>query len=120
MLVPTVPPCYQALRRKLDQSGNIDARFCFFLPALFTAADQIRRHLNAGTPVVVESYFACCLSTHRVFGGRASSNPRNWAAWRWLSCPNSPTCFTPGVSRWYWTVPRRKGAPGLSEQAGRR
>jgi dTMP kinase len=71
VLVPTVPPSYQALRRELDLYENVDARMCFFLSALFTTTDQIRRYLDAGIPVVVESYFARCLTTHRVFGARA-------------------------------------------------
>ncbi|UGT63910.1 AAA family ATPase [Nocardia asteroides] len=68
VLVPTVPHFYQPLRRELDAGANVNARMCFFLSALFTAADQIRRYLDAGVPVVVESYFARCLSTHRVYG----------------------------------------------------
>ncbi|MFD4353392.1 hypothetical protein ACFWPX_12590 [Nocardia sp. NPDC058518] len=43
---------------------------CLFLSALFTATDQIVRYLDAGIPVVVESYFARCLTTHRAFGAR--------------------------------------------------
>lgn len=68
VLVPTVPEFYQRLRRELDGRDNANARMCLFLSALFTAADQIRRYLDAGTPVVVESYFARCLTTHRVYG----------------------------------------------------
>ncbi|WP_194838805.1 AAA family ATPase [Nocardia sp. XZ_19_369] len=70
VLVPTVPPCYQPLRRELDLYDNADARMCFFLSALFTASDQIGRYLDAGTPVVVESYFARCLTSHSVFGAK--------------------------------------------------
>ncbi len=70
VLVPTVPPFYQPLRRELDPYENADARMCFFLSALFTASDQIRRYLDAGIPVVVESYFARCLTTHSVFGAK--------------------------------------------------
>lgn len=68
VLVPTVPAFYQPLRRQLDNHDNANARMCLFLSALFTAVDQIRRYLDAGTPVVVESYFARCLTTHRVYG----------------------------------------------------
>ncbi|GAA3010550.1 AAA family ATPase [Streptomyces fulvorobeus] len=70
VLVPTVPLIYQALRREVDLLGNTEARMCFYLSALFTAADEIRRYLSAGTPVVVESYFARCLATHRALGAR--------------------------------------------------
>ncbi|WP_326698865.1 hypothetical protein OG909_17095 [Streptomyces sp. NBC_01754] len=45
---------------------------CFYLSALLTAADQIQQYLSAGTPVVVESYFARCLADHRAFGTRLS------------------------------------------------
>ncbi|GGT46767.1 hypothetical protein P6B95_25400 [Streptomyces atratus] len=70
VLVPTVPLFYQPLRREVDLRGNAEARMCFYLSALFTAADEIRRHLSSGTPVVVESYFARCLATHRALGAR--------------------------------------------------
>jgi broad-specificity NMP kinase len=70
VLVSTVPPFYQQLRRELDLYDNADARMCFFLSALFTATDQIRRYLDAGIAVVVESYFARCLTTHQVFGAQ--------------------------------------------------
>jgi hypothetical protein len=70
VLVPTVPAFYQPLRREIDKRGNADARLCFYLSALFTATDEIQRHLSAGTPVVVESYFARCLANHEVLGAR--------------------------------------------------
>ncbi|WP_329590656.1 AAA family ATPase [Streptomyces sp. NBC_01362] len=72
VLVPTVPPTYQVLRQEVDQLGNVEARMCFYLSALFTAADQIQRYLTVGTPVVVESYFARCLANHRAFGTNLS------------------------------------------------
>jgi hypothetical protein len=43
---------------------------CFYLSALFTAADEIERYLAAGLPVVVESFFARCLATHQAYGAR--------------------------------------------------
>ncbi|MEV1019771.1 hypothetical protein [Streptomyces sp. NPDC050264] len=72
VLVPTVPLTHQALRREVDRMANAEARMCFYLSALFTAADQIQRYLSAGTPVVVESYFARCLANHRAFGADLS------------------------------------------------
>ncbi|MFJ7946872.1 hypothetical protein ACIQ6K_24935 [Streptomyces sp. NPDC096354] len=68
VLVPTVPPSYQPLRREVDKRENVEARMCFYLSALFTAADEIRRYLSTGIPVVVESYFARCLANHRALG----------------------------------------------------
>ncbi|MFJ4772879.1 hypothetical protein ACIP88_27905 [Streptomyces uncialis] len=68
VLVPTVPPFYQPLRREVDRRGSAEARLCFYLSALFTATDEIRRCLASGLPVVVESYFARCLTSHRVLG----------------------------------------------------
>ncbi|WP_177226105.1 AAA family ATPase [Actinacidiphila rubida] len=68
--VSTVPPLFQALRREVDARDNIEARMAFYLSALFTVTDEIRRHLVAGTPVVVDSYFARCLANHRAFGSR--------------------------------------------------
>ncbi|MGW2858330.1 AAA family ATPase [Streptomyces sp. NPDC001205] len=68
VLIPTVPAEYQALRHTVDQRASVEARMCFYLSALFTATDDIQRHLEAGISVVVESYFARCLATHRAFG----------------------------------------------------
>ncbi|WP_328916910.1 MULTISPECIES: AAA family ATPase [unclassified Streptomyces] len=70
VLVPTVPTIYQPVRREVDVRDNVEARMAFYLSALFTATDDIRRHLSAGTPVVVDSYFARCLANHRAFGSR--------------------------------------------------
>lgn len=68
VLIPTVPTLYQSLRHEIDARDNVEARMAFYLSALFTATDDIRRHLSAGTPVVVDSYFARCLANHRAFG----------------------------------------------------
>ncbi|MFE2763354.1 hypothetical protein [Streptomyces halstedii] len=68
VLVPTVPPFYQPLRREVDRRGNTEARMCFYLSALFTVTDEIRRLLAEGTSVVVESYFARCLANHQALG----------------------------------------------------
>ncbi|MDT3400355.1 hypothetical protein RKE29_27720 [Streptomyces sp. B1866] len=70
VLVPTVPDFYQPLRREIDARENVEARMCFYLSALLTAAGQIRHYLAAGIPVVVESYFPRCLATHRALGTR--------------------------------------------------
>jgi predicted kinase len=70
VLVPTVPPSYHELRGEVDRRGNAEARLCFYLSALFTATDEIQAHLSAGVPVVVESYFARCLATHKALGAR--------------------------------------------------
>ncbi|WP_435178715.1 AAA family ATPase [Actinacidiphila sp. bgisy145] len=70
VVVPTVPTVYQQLRPEIDAGENVEARMAFYLSALFTAADAIRLHLSAGTPVVVDSYFARCLANHRAFGAR--------------------------------------------------
>jgi predicted kinase len=70
VLLPTVPALYQSLRKEVDARDNVEARMAFYLSALFTATDDIRRHLSAGTPVVVDSYFARCLANHRAYGSR--------------------------------------------------
>jgi predicted kinase len=70
VLVPTVPRYYQELRQEVDRRGNVEARLCFYLSALFMATDEIQRQLSAGRPVVVESYFARCLASHRALGAR--------------------------------------------------
>jgi predicted kinase len=68
VVVLAVPPSYQPLRREIDRQENAEARLCFYLSALFTATDEIQRHLSAGVPVVVESYFARCLASHEALG----------------------------------------------------
>jgi thymidylate kinase len=70
VIVPTVPDFYQPLRREIDERVGVDSRLCFYLSALLTAAEQIRRYLDDGSPVVVESYFARCLTTHQSLGAR--------------------------------------------------
>lgn len=70
VFVATVPRAYQALRREVDSMPNIEARMCFYLSALLTAAEEIECHLAAGRPVVVESYFARCLATHEALGAQ--------------------------------------------------
>jgi hypothetical protein len=72
VLVPTIPPQYLPLRQQIDRAANVEARLCFYLSALFTATDDIQRHLSAGTPVVVESYFARCLASHEALGARTA------------------------------------------------
>ncbi|MGV9424442.1 AAA family ATPase [Streptomyces sp. NPDC003656] len=78
VLVPTVPALYQPLRREVDKRANLDARMCLYLSALFTAAGEIRRHLEGGVPVVVESYFARCLTSHRALGARLGVTLPDW------------------------------------------
>lgn len=70
VLVPSVPALYQPLRQEIDARDNVEARVAFYLSALFTATDEIRRHLSSGLPVVVDSYFARCLANHRAYGSR--------------------------------------------------
>jgi hypothetical protein len=72
VLVPTIPAHYLPLRQEVDRAGNVEARLCFYLSALFTATDDIQRHLSARTPVVVESYFARCLASHQALGARTA------------------------------------------------
>jgi predicted kinase len=70
VLVRTVPLAFQGLRRVLDRRRNVDARMALYLSALLVAAEEIQQHLDAGRPVVVESYFARCLANHRALGAR--------------------------------------------------
>ncbi|MFE9169391.1 hypothetical protein ACFYNZ_07670 [Streptomyces kebangsaanensis] len=78
VLVPTVPALYQPLRHEVDKRTNVDARMCLYLSALFTAADEVQRHLDAGVPVVVESYFARCLASHHALGARLGVTLPAW------------------------------------------
>ncbi|MGW3667419.1 AAA family ATPase [Streptomyces sp. NPDC005141] len=78
VLVPTVPAPYQPLRHAVDERTNVEARMCLYLSALFTAAEEIQRHLDAGVPVVVESYFARCLANHWALGARLGVTLPSW------------------------------------------
>ncbi|MBL3805938.1 hypothetical protein [Streptomyces sp. BRB081] len=78
VLVATVPLPYQPLRQALDERTNVEARMCFYLSGLFTAAEEIQHHLDAGVPVVVESYFARCLTTHRALGAQLGITLPSW------------------------------------------
>ncbi|MEV6318040.1 hypothetical protein [Streptomyces sp. NPDC051776] len=78
VLVPTVPALYQPLRHTVDERTNVEARMCLYLSALFTAAEEIQHHLDAGVPVVVESYFARCLASHQAMGARLGMNLPSW------------------------------------------
>ncbi|WP_432013504.1 hypothetical protein [Streptomyces cucumeris] len=78
VLVPTVPARYQPLRRAVDERTNVEARMCLYLSALFTAAEEIQHHLDAGVPVVVESYFARCLASHQAMDARLGVTLPSW------------------------------------------
>ncbi|MEU3250180.1 hypothetical protein [Streptomyces sp. NPDC006997] len=78
VLVPTVPALYQPVRQTVDARTNVEARMCLYLSALFTAAEEIQCHLDAGVSVVVESYFARCLANHRALGARLGVTLPRW------------------------------------------
>ncbi|MEU2424717.1 hypothetical protein ABZ619_27470 [Streptomyces sp. NPDC007851] len=78
VLVATVPSLYQPLRHAVDERTNVEARMCLYLSALFTAAEEIRHHLDAGVPVVVESYFARCLANHQALGAQLDVTLPSW------------------------------------------
>ncbi|MFD0393588.1 hypothetical protein ACFQ3Z_18610 [Streptomyces nogalater] len=62
----------------MDKRTNVEARMCLYLSALFTAAEEIQYHLRNGVPVVVESYFARCLTSHRALGARLGVTLPAW------------------------------------------
>ncbi len=66
--VATVPDAYTPLRRRLDQPEELDARFLLFMSGVTLASLAIRRHLNAGAHVAVESYVARTVAFHRGMG----------------------------------------------------
>ncbi|MFJ8793072.1 hypothetical protein [Streptomyces sp. NPDC102462] len=78
VLVPTVPTLYQPLRQEVDKRTNADARMCLYLASLFTAAEEIQRNLEGGVSVVVESYFARCLASHRALGAQLGVTLPAW------------------------------------------
>jgi hypothetical protein len=77
-------------------SGAVCAGLCFYLYALFMATDEIQRRLSAGTPVVVESYFARCMASHQALGAHTG-----------ITLPSGLPCPAPRHTSWYAT--RRSG-----------
>ena len=69
-LMRTVPRQFAGLRNVLDASRDIEARFCFFLSAVFYASGEINRVLQSGRTVVVESYLYRTIAFHRGMGSR--------------------------------------------------
>ena len=68
VLLPTVPDEYAPLRRRLHRPEELDARFLLFMSAVSLASLAIRRRLQAGRTVVVESYVARTVAFHRGMG----------------------------------------------------
>lgn len=68
---PTVPDAYTEVRRRFRSVDELDARFLCFLSAVALADCRIRRHLDAGSSVVVESHMARTIAYHRGMGSRA-------------------------------------------------
>lgn len=64
----TVPEKFSELRKLIDQSKSINARFCFYLSAVFYSIDNIEKNLGLGKNVVVESYFYRTIAFHRGMG----------------------------------------------------
>lgn len=69
--LPTIPDEYNVLRRRFDQADELDARLFCFLSAICLTSQEVRRHLDAGHHVVVESYFARTIAFHRGMGSSA-------------------------------------------------
>jgi thymidylate kinase len=69
--LPTVPDDYAPLRQRLQQAEELNARFLLFMSAVSLASLNIRRHVEAGWPVVVESYVARTVAFHRGMGASA-------------------------------------------------
>lgn len=69
-IVPAVPTSFEAIRRQLNESTSIDARFCFFLCAVICSGSTVACYLNSGRPVVVESYLYRTVAFHRGMGAK--------------------------------------------------
>lgn len=71
-----LPNEYNAPRAMLDTaSRNPHARAHLFLSAVLATADLTRELLAAGTSVVVDSFFARTLATHRAYGAEIDFVP---------------------------------------------
>lgn len=66
--LPTIPDEYAVLRQQFHHTEQLDARFLCFLSAVCLASLNIRRQLDAGRSVVVESYLARTVAYHRGMG----------------------------------------------------
>ena len=69
-IVPTVPADFSSLRKQLDETASIDARFCFFLCAVIHSGGTVARYLDSGQHVVVESYLYRTIAFHRGMGAK--------------------------------------------------
>jgi thymidylate kinase len=67
-LIETVPREFDSARRSVNARTNVNARFCFFMCAVFVASDEIKQALDSGTDVVVESYFFRTIAFHKGMG----------------------------------------------------
>lgn len=76
-----LPAEYDAPRALLDStSRNPHARAHLFLSAMLVTADRARELLAAGTSVIVDSFFARTLATHRAYGADIDFVPPAWPA----------------------------------------
>lgn len=69
-IVGTIPEIFDGLRKTIDASEttSINARFLFYLSAVLEGEKQVRKLLNAGETVVVESYLYRTIAFHRGMG----------------------------------------------------
>jgi thymidylate kinase len=74
LLMPTVPDGFRKLWRDYPDFELLDARFYFFLSAVGAASVGIRRQLETGRNVIVESYYHRTLAYHRGMGSRVQAN----------------------------------------------
>lgn len=78
----TLPSEYDAPRALLDTSSrNPHARGYLFLSGMLVTADRARELLASGTSVIVDSFFARTLATHRAYGADIDfAPPVEWPA----------------------------------------
>lgn len=75
----TLPPAYCEPRRLLDTtSRNAQARAHLFLSGLLITADQARALLDDGISVVIDSFLARTVATHRAYGAQVQLPPAGW------------------------------------------
>lgn len=79
-LLPTIPEEFNSSRALLDnESHDAQARAYFFASAVLLTAERVRALIQAGDSVVVDSFLARTIATHRAYGAEIDPVlPTDW------------------------------------------
>ena len=69
-LTPTIPDEFREIRKTMNESWSIEARYMMFMSAVLLAGERIRESLALGKTVVVESYIYRTIAFHEGMGSQ--------------------------------------------------